>query len=166
MANGSFNGIAPGVKLIVAKAVTAEGTGENSAVASAINFCADPNGDGDYSDGADIISLPANLIRFSSQRRMKEAKKLDLYLHWPTLEGYSEQLKPVFDGVQISNQIIFVNLLPRFSELDMSARLGPIYRKFLVGPQTPVSNNLVSQRLDPDNGFINEYLIVEKIELL
>jgi len=112
--------------------------------------------------GADIISLPANMIRFSSQRRMIEANKLDIYLHWPTLKGYSEQLKPVFDGVQISNRIIFVNLVPRFSELDMSARLEPIYQNFLIGPQTLIDNNLVSQQLDPGNGFINEYLIVEK----
>jgi len=110
----------------------------------------------------DIVSMPANLIRFSSQRRTKEATKLDLYLHWPTLDGYSEELKPIFNSIQISNQIVFVNLLPRFSDLDMSARIGPIYERFLVGPQTPIGINLVSQQLDPENGFINEYLVVEK----
>ena len=110
----------------------------------------------------DIVTLPANLIRFTSQRRLKEAKILNLYFHWPTLDGYSEELKPIFNGAKISNQIIFVNLLPRFSDLDMSARIGPIYEKFLVGPQTSIGDNLVSQQLDPENGFINEYLIVEK----
>lgn len=110
----------------------------------------------------DIASLPANMIRYPSQRRIKESKKLDLYVHWPTLDGYSEELKSVFNGIQISSQIIFITLLPRFSDLDMSARIGPIYENFLIGPQTPVGDNLVSRQLDPENGFINEYLIVEK----
>ncbi|MCP4184005.1 MAG: hypothetical protein GY761_11920 [Hyphomicrobiales bacterium] len=110
----------------------------------------------------DIISLPANIIRYQSQRRINKTKKLDLYLHWPTLDGYSEELKSIFRSIQISNQIIFVSLLPRFSDLDMSARIGPIYEKFLVGPRTPAGDNLVSQQLDPEHGFINEYLIVEK----
>ena len=110
----------------------------------------------------DIISVPENMIRFSSQRGIKTTKKLNLYLHWPTLEGYSEELKSIFNGLEISKQIIFVNLLPRFSDLDMSARIGPIYEKFLVGPQTAIGNNLVSRQLDPEQGFINEYLIVEK----
>ena len=57
ISNGSIQGIAPESKLIVAKAINADGQGSDALVASAIAFCVDPNNDGDTSDGADIISL-------------------------------------------------------------------------------------------------------------
>ncbi len=57
IADGDFTGIAPEAKLIVAKAIDETGIGANEDVASAIDFVLDPNDDGNYSDGADIISL-------------------------------------------------------------------------------------------------------------
>lgn len=56
-ADGRLEGVAPAVDLIVVKALNSTGSGSNADVASAIDFCVDPNGDGDLSDGADIISL-------------------------------------------------------------------------------------------------------------
>ena len=57
IADGELKGIAREVKLIVVKAIDASGVGTNEDVAAGIEFCMDPNGDGDLSDGADIISL-------------------------------------------------------------------------------------------------------------
>ncbi len=111
---------------------------------------------------SDVVTVPANMIRYPSQRRMTAAKKLDLYFHWPTMEGYSEDMEPMFNDLSISRNIIFVTLIPRFSSLDMTARVDPIYEKFIIGTPIDLGNGLVSQRLDPENGFINEYLIVEK----
>lgn len=56
-ARGALMGVAPGVALIVAKALDAHGMGTSAGLASAINFCVDPNGDGNRTDGADIVSL-------------------------------------------------------------------------------------------------------------
>jgi hypothetical protein len=56
-ATGTLDGVAPGAKLIVAKAIPGEGSGDDVIVGQAIDWCVDPNGDGDLSDGADIISL-------------------------------------------------------------------------------------------------------------
>lgn len=55
--DGAVRGAARSARLIVAKAIRADGQGTDDAVASAIDFCVDPNGDGDRADGADIISL-------------------------------------------------------------------------------------------------------------
>ena len=57
IADGDLKGIAREAKLIVVKAIDADGIGINEDVAAGIEFCMDPNGDGDLSDGADIISL-------------------------------------------------------------------------------------------------------------
>lgn len=50
-------GVAPGAHLLVAKAMRADGTGDDATVARAIRWAVDPNGDGDTADGASIINL-------------------------------------------------------------------------------------------------------------
>jgi len=55
--SGEMNGIAPKAKLIVVKALDKDGMGSDNIVAKAIYFCADPDQDGNMSDGADIITL-------------------------------------------------------------------------------------------------------------
>ncbi|MDX1534733.1 MAG: S8 family serine peptidase, partial [Thermoplasmata archaeon] len=54
---GNVRGLAPGVALMVAKALRADGTGSSDTIGRAIRYCMDPDGDGNPQDGADIISL-------------------------------------------------------------------------------------------------------------
>ena len=55
---GILHGVAPNADLIAAKAITASGSGTDGAIASAIRFCRDPNGNGNaLDDGANVISL-------------------------------------------------------------------------------------------------------------
>ena len=56
-ARGPFEGVAPGVALLVAKVLDAQGRGTSGSLAQAAAFCADPDGDGDPADGASVISL-------------------------------------------------------------------------------------------------------------
>ncbi|MEW6069892.1 MAG: S8 family serine peptidase, partial [Candidatus Thermoplasmatota archaeon] len=55
--NGKIKGIAPYAKFIIVKALKGDGSGDDNAVANATKFCIDPNGDGNLSDGADVICL-------------------------------------------------------------------------------------------------------------
>ncbi|MFQ6013559.1 MAG: S8 family serine peptidase [Thermoplasmata archaeon] len=57
LGQGNVQGIAPGVSLIIAKALRANGTGSSDTIGRAIRYCMDPDGDGDLREGADIISL-------------------------------------------------------------------------------------------------------------
>ncbi|MBW3581570.1 MAG: S8 family serine peptidase [Euryarchaeota archaeon] len=50
-------GVAPGVELLVAKAMDRDGNGDATTVAAAVRWALDPNGDGDPSDGAHVINL-------------------------------------------------------------------------------------------------------------
>jgi serine protease AprX len=56
-ARGAFRGVAPGVSLIVVKALDSRGMGTSAGIAAAVDFCGDPNADGDPSDGAGVVSL-------------------------------------------------------------------------------------------------------------
>lgn len=52
-----IEGGALGVSLVIAKVVDSQGASTDTKIADGIDFCIDPDGNGDYSDGADIISL-------------------------------------------------------------------------------------------------------------
>jgi hypothetical protein len=54
---GPMTGVAPGVRLLAYKVLNAEGRGTTSGVIMAIERALDPNGDGDFSDRADVANL-------------------------------------------------------------------------------------------------------------
>ncbi len=56
-AQGELRGGAPRVELIVVRVIGDDGMADDRRIADGIDFCLDPDGDGSYSDGADIISL-------------------------------------------------------------------------------------------------------------
>ncbi len=56
-ANGRLSGVAKSASLIAVKAIASSGSGGDLQIAKAIAFCVDPNGDGDVTDGAHVISL-------------------------------------------------------------------------------------------------------------
>ncbi len=112
--------------------------------------------------GSDTITIPGNMIRYSSQRRATRSKRLDIYLHWPGMNGYSEELKSEFNNNRDNHNIVFVTLAPRFSTFDMSARINPIYRKFFTGENADIGNGLIAWQLDSGAGFIDERLVVQK----
>lgn len=54
---GELRGGAPEVELIIVRVIGDDGMTDDRHIADGIDFCLDPDGDGSYSDGADIISL-------------------------------------------------------------------------------------------------------------
>ena len=50
--------------------------------------------------GNNVISAPANAIRFERDRRDGVADRLDLYLHWPDMDGYSEAARDDFNHAE------------------------------------------------------------------
>ncbi len=56
-AKGRLRGVAPEADLIAVKAIAATGSGGDQGIADAVDFCTDPDQDGDPADGAHVISL-------------------------------------------------------------------------------------------------------------
>ena len=86
--------------------------------------------------GNNVISAPANMIRFDRQRRDGVADRLDLYLRWPQLDGYSDAARDDFNHAKGTRRIIFLSFEERMMSRDMSGRLEPIYASMLVRPGT------------------------------
>ena len=110
--------------------------------------------------GNNVVTAAANEIRFERSRRDGVTKRLDLYLRWPELEGYSELTRDDFNHAGGIRRIIFVSLEERQLSRDMSGRFEPIYSAMIERPGEQGPAGIVSYRFDKKSGYLNEMLEV------
>lgn len=110
--------------------------------------------------GNSVLELPANMIRFGKQRRNGVAQRVDIYLHWPDMEGYQPEFIQDFNGSGSEKRLLFATFEPRAISRDMSGRYGAIYSALTAGPGVKGPSGLSVQTFQPESGFINEELIV------
>jgi hypothetical protein len=109
--------------------------------------------------GQDRIAIPANMIRFPEQRRNGTAERLDLYLTWPQMQGYSRAERLRFDDVSQPSTLIFLQMSEGTMSRDMSGRLSPIYSKLFEGQPEPGPFGLTLHRLRKDSGYGAEVVL-------
>jgi hypothetical protein len=109
--------------------------------------------------GRDLVRLTANTIRFEPQRRNGAAERVDLQLHWPTMEGYSRAQRLAFDDTGQAQPLIFLQISQSTMSRDMSGRVEPIYRHILTGPPEAGPAGLQLHRFKPGTGFEGEVLL-------
>lgn len=108
--------------------------------------------------GDEYLKVPANKVRFYRQRVSGAHEKLELYIHWPSLSGYQDNLSADFNNATENKNLIFISIEPRQMPYDMSGRVGPIYSQFFEGYAEPTNTGLVKQALSAKGGFIDEDL--------
>lgn len=106
--------------------------------------------------GQDQIRLPMNTIRFEEQRRTGRAERVDLYLTWPEMGGYSHATRVRFNDASHPESLIFLNLSQSTMSRDMSGRLEPIYSHLFDGRPEPGPAGLTLQRLRDNSGYGGE----------
>lgn len=110
--------------------------------------------------GDDTVAVPANMIRIADQRRPGLAKRLDLYIHWPTRSGFRDDLAGAFNDIDpATNSIVFISLAGRETSADMAGRFDPVYSKIVKGPVTEAGFGLGQARLSPEHGYVDEYIV-------
>ena len=110
--------------------------------------------------GNNVISAPSNTIRFERARRDGIATRLDLYLRWPDLDGYSDAARADFNHANDTRRIIFVSFEERMMSRDMSGRLAPIYASMIVRPGVPGPAGITLYGFSEQSGYLNEVLAV------
>ncbi|WP_331374112.1 hypothetical protein [Sinorhizobium chiapasense] len=106
--------------------------------------------------GQDHLRLPANIIRFESQRATSIAERIDLYLTWPTLEGYGENSRDLFNYINRPENLIFLQLSQSTMSQDMSGRLEPIYRHILSEEVQPGPADLIRHDAKSTTSYAGE----------
>lgn len=106
--------------------------------------------------GQDHLRLPANVIRFDSQRATGIVERVDLYLTWPALEGYSDETRQVFNDVDRPERLIFLQIAQSTMSRDMSGRFEPIYRHVLEETAQPAPAGLTRYDAKPSSSYAGE----------
>ncbi len=110
--------------------------------------------------GNNVLSVPANDIRFEPERRGGAVPRLDLYLRWPDLTGYSPAAKDDFNGANGRKVILFLSFEPRTMSEDMSGRYEPVYRPMIAEPGIAAQDGVTFYDFRPDSGYSTEVLAV------
>ena len=110
--------------------------------------------------GNDVITAPANVIRFERARRDGIASRLDLYFRYPEMDGYSAAARDDFNAVGGRRTVVFASFEERMMSRDMSGRFGPIYKSLIVQPGRPGPGGTTLYDFTEKSGYSNEVLAV------
>lgn len=110
--------------------------------------------------GNDVITVPANVIRFDRDRRDGIASRLDLYFRYPEMDGYSAAARDDFNAVGGRRTIIFASFEDRMMSRDMSGRFEPIYKNLVVQPGRSGPGGTTLYDFTEKSGYMNEVLAV------
>jgi len=113
----------------------------------------------DITIGEDSLRLAANTIRFPSERVAGVSERVDLYLTFPEMQGYSEANRLNFNDISRSSSLVFLQLSQGTMSRDMSGRLEPIYSHLTEGRPFAGPNGLTAHRLRADAGYAAETLL-------
>jgi hypothetical protein len=110
--------------------------------------------------GNDVIAAPANTIRFERARRDGVTERLDLYLHWPDMRGYSADARDDFNHAGGARRVLFLTFEQRMMSRDMSGRFEPIYKALVEPTGTAAQGGVTLYEFKPNSGYLNEVLAV------
>jgi hypothetical protein len=110
--------------------------------------------------GKNVIAVPANMIRFLQARQDGPASRLDLYLRYPRMDGYSEAARDDFNHTGSAKNIIFLSFEPQMMSRDMSGRFAPIYSALIDQPGTAGPGGTTIYAFSEKSGYLNEVLAV------
>jgi hypothetical protein len=107
-----------------------------------------------------VIAVPANVIRFEQARRDGIAARLDLYLRYPEMDGYSETARNDFNHTGAAKNIVFLSIEQQMMSRDMSGRFAPIYSALIAQPGMRGPGGTTLYGFTEKSGYLNEMLAV------
>lgn len=110
--------------------------------------------------GNNVLAVPANMIRFEGGRHDGDAARIDLYMRWPDMEGYSTATRDDFNNIGGERRILFVSIEEQAMSRDMSGRYLPIYSSLVRQPGKPGPAGTVFYDFTEKSGYLNEVLAV------
>lgn len=110
--------------------------------------------------GNNVLSVPSNAIRFEEARVDGVSERLDLYLSWPDMEGYTNATRNTFNNGAGEKRILFLSFEDATMSRDMTGRLDPIYRRLTEPAGRSLGGGLTAHAFTATSGYRDEELIV------
>jgi hypothetical protein len=111
--------------------------------------------------GGTPLVVPANMIRFAAERQTGASERVDLLLHWPELDGFSEQNAEIFRDIDPTAPLIFLTIIPRDADYGTTGWLDRIYTRYFSDDAWAGPDGLVGVRLAEDSGYAGEELFFQ-----
>ena len=102
------------------------------------------------------VVVPANMLRFRKERRGGAVDQANFLLHWPSLEGFTDERADDFRDTAPEAPLIFITVSGRENSLDSDARLDAIYSRYFEGPEMDGPAGLKGRRLNAESGYGGE----------
>ena len=107
------------------------------------------------------LTIPANMFRFADQRTVGPHERIELAVHWPTLEGYSlERRQDFLDGTE-NAPVLFLTIGRRQTATDSAGRLANVYQHYFDDDRLDAPEGLVGRILNEDSGLYGEEVYFE-----
>ena len=111
--------------------------------------------------GTQRLVIPANLIRFPTDRRGGLVTAVDLLVLWPSLDGFSEERSRDFRDSAPDAPLIYVTITEAETDLDSTTRLNGLYERYFTGAAIPGPEHLVGPTMSPNSAYRGEIVYYE-----
>lgn len=105
-----------------------------------------------------MLLVPENTIRIATERKDDALERLDLYLKWPEMSGYTQSLRDSFTDISNNPSLIYLSIQEQIMSRDMSGRFDPIYRTLIEEPGAPGPAGLTVYNFKNGTGYSGEAL--------
>jgi hypothetical protein len=109
--------------------------------------------------GNNVLAIGENMIRYERQRHSGVHSRIDLYMKWPQMAGYSQEYREAFNYADGDPSLLFVSFEEQIMSRDMSGRFEPIYSKLIIRPGESGPAGLVIYKFTEKSGYTNELLV-------
>lgn len=112
--------------------------------------------------GPVTLVVPSNMIRSPAGTNTR-ASSLELVVHWPTLEGYSEGRAGAFLSSDERAPLLFISIRPADGRFGPNERYVHVYRRLLADFPRIGPGGLVAQTFRTGFGYDGETLYVSPV---
>lgn len=112
--------------------------------------------------GPVTLIVPSNTIR-SPSGAASPVTSLELVVHWPTLEGYSEARADAFLSTDDRAPLLFISIRTAEGRFGPNERYDHVYRRLLADFPRIGPGGLVAQSFRPGFGYDGETLYVSPL---
>lgn len=108
------------------------------------------------------LFVPRNMIRFKDQRESPALSKLDLFVQWPSMKGFTKEDAATFQNINGANELIFITLEVGEPLDSAQQKLDGLYSRFFSKSPWRGPGGLMGNELDSSSGYLSEDILYAK----
>ncbi len=102
------------------------------------------------------LQLPQNMVRKDTQRTSEPQASLDLFFHWPDLQGYNLDNQLAFTEISEESKLVFIHLSSPKKHISSSERLYSVYSQHFIGTPIKGPGKLIGFNMNEKSSYAGE----------